>query len=67
MTIEQMIEFITLDAEAKRIANERWKAVGNQIPETMLLVLQAEEEACIILEEVQKLYEKTKKEDFGKD
>lgn len=67
MTIEQMIEFITLDAEAKRIANERWKAVGNQIPETMLLALQAEEEACIILEEVQKLYEKTKKEDFGED
>lgn len=67
MTIEQMIEFITLDAEAKRIANERWKAVGNQIPETMLLALQAEEEACIILEEVQKLYEATKKEDFGED
>lgn len=67
MTIEQMIEFITIDAEAKRIANERWKAVGNQIPETMLLALQAEEEACIILEEVQKLYEKTKKEDFGED
>lgn len=67
MTIEQMIEFITIDAEAKRIANERWKAVGNQIPETMLLALQAEEEACIILEEVQKLYEKTKEEDFGKD
>lgn len=67
MTIEQMIEFITIDAEAKRIANERWKAVGNQIPETMLLALQAEEEACIILEEVQKLYEKTKEEDFGED
>lgn len=66
MTIEQMIEFITIDAEAKRNANERWKAVGNQIPETMLLALQAEE-ACIILEEVQKLYEKTKKEDFGED
>lgn len=67
MTIEQMIEFITIDAEAKRIANERWKAVGNQIPETMLLALQAEEEACIILEEVQKLYEKTKEEDFGEN
>lgn len=67
MTIEQMIEFITIDAEAKRIANERWKAVGDQIPTTMLLALQAEEEACIILEEVQKLYEKTKKEDFGED
>ena len=67
MTIEQMIEFITFDAAAKRIANEQWKAVGNQIPERMLLALQAEEEACIILKEVQKLYEKTKKEDFGKD
>lgn len=67
MTIEQMIEFITLDAEAKRIANERWKAADMQIPETMLLALQAQEEACIILKEVQKLYEKTKKEDFGED
>lgn len=67
MTIEQMIEFITLDAEAKRIANECWKAADMQIPETMLLALQAEEEACIILEEVQKLYEATKKEDFGED
>lgn len=67
MTIEQMIEFITLDAEAKHIANERWKAADLQIPETMLLALQAEEEACIILKEVQKLYEKTKKEDFGED
>lgn len=67
MTIEQMIESITIDVEAKRIANERWKALGQQIPTTMLLALQAEEEACIILEEVQKLYEKTTKEDFGED
>lgn len=67
MTIEQMIEFITIDTEAKRIANKRWKAAGLQIPETMLLALQAQKEACIILKEVQKLYEKTKKEDFGED
>lgn len=67
MTIEQMIEFITIDTEAKRIANKRWRALGEHIPKGMLLALQAEEEACIILKEVQKLYEKTKKEDFGED
>lgn len=67
MRIEQMIEFIAIDVEAKHIANKRWRAMGENIPETMLLALQAEEEACIILKEVQKLYEKTKKEDFGED
>ena len=67
MTIEQMIEFITIDTEAKRIANIRRSALGKHIPTRMLLALQAEEEACIILREVQKLYEKTKEEDFGKD
>ena len=67
MTIEQMIEFITIDTEAKRIANKQWSALGEHIPTRMLLALQAEEEACIILREVQKLYEKTKEEDFGED
>lgn len=67
MSIEQMIDLIMTDVEAKRELNEIYRSAGKYVPEMVMKITQAQEEACIILKEVQKLYEKTKKEDFGED
>lgn len=67
MTIEQMIYLIMTDVEAKRQLIEIYSNMGKHVPEMIFKVNQAQEEACIILKEVQKLYEKTKEEDFGED
>lgn len=67
MTIEHIIAVLSFDAKVRHVLNERYESAGKYIPDSMLEVLQAQEEACIILKEVQKLYEKTKKEDFGED
>lgn len=67
MTIEQMIDLIMTDVEVKRELNTMYKLARRPIPEIALETIQAQEEACIILKEVQKLYEASKKEDFGED
>lgn len=67
MTIEQMIALIMTDVHAKRDLNEIYRSIGKHVPTMALDISQAQEEACIILKEVQKLYEKTKEEDFGED
>ena len=67
MTIERMIYLIMTDVDAKRELNAMYRSAGKDVPEVVFEIAQAQEEACIILKEVQKLYEKTKKEDFGED
>lgn len=67
MTIEKMIKLIMADVEAKSELVITLRGEGKHIPKMVLEITQAEEEACIILKEVQKLYEKAKKEDFGED
>lgn len=67
MTIDKMISLIYGDIEAKRELVSLYRTIGKHIPEEVLETVEAQEGACIILKEVKKLYEKTKKEDFGKD
>lgn len=67
MTIDKMISLIFGDVEAKRELIALYRTIGKHIPEVVLETVEAQERACLILKEVQKLYEKTKKEDFGKD
>lgn len=67
MSIEDMIELIMSDVEAKSELVAMYRRARKAVPEIALETIQAQKEACIILKEVQKLYEKTKKEDFGKD
>lgn len=67
MTIEKMIDLIMTDTEAKCELIAMYRHAHKAVPEIALETVQAQEEACIILKEVQKLYEKTKKEDFGED
>lgn len=67
MTIDKMISLIFVDVEAKREFIALYRTIGKHIPEVVLETVEAQERACLILKEVQKLYEKTKKEDFGED
>ena len=67
MTIDKMISLIIGDVEAKRKLIVLYRTIGKHIPEVVLETVEAQERSCIILKEVQKLYEKTKKEDFGED
>ena len=67
MSIEQIIDLIMADTEAQRELIAMYKFAHKRVPEIALQTVQAQEEACIILKEVQKLYEETKKEDFGED
>ena len=67
MTIDKMISLIFEDVEAKRELIALYRTIGKHIPEVVLETVEAQERACLILKEVQKLYEKTKKEDFGED
>lgn len=67
MTIDKMISLIFGDVEAKRELIALYRSIGKHIPEVVLETVEAQERACLILKEVQKLYEKTKKEDFGED
>lgn len=67
MTIDKMISLIFGDVEAKRELISLYRTIGKHIPEVVLETVEAQERACLILKEVQKLYEKTKKEDFGED
>lgn len=67
MTIDKMISLIFEDIEAKRELIALYRTIGKHIPEVVLETVEAQERACLILKEVQKLYEKTKKEDFGED
>lgn len=66
MTIDKMISLIMGDIEAKRELIALYRTIGKHIPEVVLETVEAQERACLILKEVQKLYEKTKK-DFGGD
>lgn len=67
MTIDKMISLIFGDIEAKRELITLYRTIGKHIPDVVLETVEAQERACLILKEVQKLYEKTKKEDFGED
>lgn len=67
MTIDKMISLIFEDVEAKRELISLYRTIGKHIPEVVLETVEAQERACLILKEVQKLYEKTKKEDLGED
>ena len=67
MTIDKMISLIFGDIEAKRELIALYRTIGKHIPEVVLEIVEAQERACLILKEVQKLYEKTKKEDIGED
>lgn len=67
MTIDKMISLIFGDIEAKRELIALYRTIGKHIPEVVLETVEAQERACLILKEVQKLYEKTQKEDFGED
>lgn len=67
MSIDKMISLIFGDIEAKRELIALYRSIGKHIPEAALETVEAQERACLILKEVQKLYEKTKKEDFGED
>ncbi len=67
MTIDNMISLIMGDVEAKRELIALYRTIGKHIPDMILETVEAQERACLILKEVQKLYEKTKKEDFGED
>ena len=67
MTFDKMISLIFGDIEAKRELIALYRTIGKHIPEVVLETVEAQERACLILKEVQKLYEKTKEEDFGED
>lgn len=67
MTIEDMIMALMGDALAKRISLMQSNDISGGARKSVMRSVQAEEEACIILKEVQKLYEATTKENTGKD
>lgn len=68
MKINEIIKILTYDHMVKSSALEFMSDdmhPGSR--EKFRITAQAEEEACIILKEVEKLYEATKKENFRED
>lgn len=67
LKIEDMITALMGDALAKRVSLMRCNDINEGAREAVMRSVQAEEEACIILKEVEKLYEATTKENTGED
>lgn len=69
MKINEIIKILTYDQRVKELTvhNNLIEDMDPVAREKFLITAQAEEEACIILKEVEKLYEATKKENFRED
>lgn len=67
LKIEDIIMALMGDALAKRVSLMQSNDISDGAREAVMISVQAEEEACIILKEVEKLYEATKEENSGED